>query len=296
MQNKILVIADYKGWAFDKIYKNLKKHSTFSVDVWYLFDKSTQLKNHESYKKYDLIFYLCDFDIRYLQYKKIPNRKLLLAIRSNLSNEIFENSPKLQELVGGVAVANDDLYSKFLNVHPNTFLFSGGVDIDLFSFKQRILPKIPRIGWAGSRDNFGSDYRGLNLIEEACKKLGFKFNPALREDKFRNEVEMVSYYHNDIDIYIDASLGAGRQNGLVEAGSTGIPLISTNVGVANKLINSNTGIIIDRTVDSIANGILQIIKNYDVYSRNIRSEIVSNWSWDSQVKIFDHNVGNIYFR
>ena len=138
----------------------------------------------------------------------------------------------------------------------------------------------------GSKDNFGSEMRGLYLIQEACNIVGYNFHPALKENKWRTVEEMVQYYQDEIDIYIDASSEAGRQNGLLEAAACSKIIMATKcVGISNELItHGENGLLIDRSVDSI----IQAFKhpNIEQFGKRIRKVIEDEWSWTHHATIF----------
>ena len=48
------------------------------------------------------------------------------------------------------------------------------------------------------------------MVVRVCHELGWEWNPAIKEQKWRSVNDMVDYYNNEIDIYIDASSTAGR--------------------------------------------------------------------------------------
>lgn len=287
----ILVIADYKNWVFDTIYQNLKKHaSKFKYDVWYQFDKTKQLHDKYSFNKFDYILYLCDYNLDFLIRNKIDPKKVILAIRSDVIHPIYTDKNTLTKLTNTLLVPNKLHYEKFKKYHDNVIIFSGGVDESIFKNNNK-KEYINVIGWSGSRDNFGSEYRGLDLIESACNKLNIKFNPALREVRMRNREEMANYYNNEIGIYVDASVNAGRQNGLLEAAVSGVPIIATNVGVVPELIiDKINGVIIDRNVESIINAIKYTINNYDVLSNNIQQTIHDKWTWKCHVNQLEESL------
>jgi len=280
---KALVVADTDWWVFDKIYRGIRDNlNGWDVDVHY-----TRKNGNINHKKYSIVLFLCDYQVHLIAKNNIPRDKLVLAIRSNVRYPFYNNSENLKKSAKIIAVSNQKLYDRFVGMHPNVILAPGGVDVDKFYFSTYNIKPPIRAGWGGSAKNFGEAYRGLPIIRGACEKLGFVFNPALREKRLRTEDEMVDYYHNEIDVYIDMSTAAGRQNGLLEAGACGLPIISTNVGIADKLIrNGENGIICDRNVMALVDALKQIIPIADKCGKNIREDIEKEWSWKVQVKIF----------
>lgn len=284
MNRKVLVVADTNWWVFDKIYRGIKDNlSHWTVDVCYT--KNGGVINHIGYP---IVLFLCDYQYQLIAKNNIPREKLILAIRSNVRHEFYKESSNLVNAARIIAVSNQKLYDRFIKMHPNVVLLPGGVDTDKFYFLSQKMGKPIRVGWAGSSRNFGVEFRGLHIIKKACEQLGFVFNPAIREEGMRNEDGMVKYYHDEIDIYVDMSAGAGRQNGLLEAGSCGLPVISSNVGIAESLIiNGQNGFICERKVGCLVSALQNIIPIAPRCGRNIRDAIEKGWSWKAQSKMFE---------
>lgn len=284
---KVLVIADCKGWAFDKIYRGIKKNVTdWQVDVHYT-DKSHLIPH----QPYHVVLYLPDHIPSLIFSNRIPKHKLIWAIRwgVTINEPIYNNKDALTGAASILAASNNVVADRFRNYHPNIWVAPGGVDTDTFYFAKQVPLHNPiRVGWAGSTGK-GKDYRGVRIIEEACKQLGYIWNPAIKEKRKRNEQEMVKYYHDEIDIYVELSKDAGRQNGLVEAGSCGLPCITSDVGIASQLIRQGeNGFICDRTVESLK----PCLEKYrDPALANhcgkwLRRDIEKQWSWKKQAVIF----------
>ncbi|MFA5732826.1 MAG: glycosyltransferase [Acidithiobacillus sp.] len=291
---KVVVNVDIPNWAFDRIYHGLKKYCTnYKIFCNY----NCYLGNHN---EFDIVVFLCDFHPPFLTQYNIPKEKVLFCVRSDVFRKDldFYNSGKIKNYAKIVAASNRMLFDKCKTIHDNVKLIHGGVDTNVFQYKHRDFcsSKIIRVGWAGSNSNFGKEMRGLLIIEKACKIASeldkyntYIFNPAYRETKWRTQSEMVSYYLDEIDVYVDMSEHAGRQNGLVEAGSCGIPLISSHAGIANELIeDSKNGILINRNVDELVDALLKIKFFAKNFSKNIRETIDKKWSWQHQSTLFEN--------
>ena len=284
INKKVLVVADAEWWVFDKIYRGIRDNiSDWDVSVHY-----TKKSRNINHSKYSVVLFLCDYQYQLIFENNIPREKLILAIRSNVRHDFYNNSKDLINTARIVAVSNQKLYNRFTKLHPNVVLAPGGVDTNKFYFSHYEIKKPIRIGWAGSSKNFGAEFRGLNIVKSACEKLNFIFNPAIREEKLRSEDEMVKYYHDEIDIYVDMSIAAGRQNGLLEAGSCGLPIISSRVGIADSLIiDGENGILCDRNVNELVIALNKIEQIANKCGKNIREKIEKEWSWAVHTKIFE---------
>ena len=290
---KVLVVADTKGWAFDKIYKGLHKNcAEWDVEVSYLYHPRAI-----NFKNYNLILYLCDnFPnplIQWINQGLVPKEKVMLAVRSHVTHPLYNHANLLDEICTTLVVSNESLFKRFKDMHPRVRLASGGVDTDIYTYKERnwdLHASTIRVGWSGSIGVFNREFRGLDIIEEACKDCGFAFNPAISQDRMRTEEEMVTYYRDEIDIFVEMSKSTGRSNGLVESGSCGVPVISYNSGIAEQLIgiNNKNGVLLqERTFELLSVGLSVVLNNYDEYSKNIRKEIEKNWSWKHHATIFE---------
>ena len=284
MNEKVLVVCDVNWWAFDKIYRGLKRHLIdWEIDAHYTRESWTI-----SHRDYDVVLFLCDYQYHLIEKNQIPRDKLILAIRSDVRHEFYNSRDNVMRVAKVIAVSSKGLQERFEKLHDKVFLAPGGVDSDKFYYRERTLPEKIRVGWSGSTKNFGEEFRGIHFIRKACEKLGFTFSPAIREEKMRNEDEMVEYYHNDIDIYVEMSAGAGRQNGLVEAASCGVPVISSKVGVAENLIVPGVnGLIGERNIEDIERCLKEIIPIAKDCASRMRRDIEDKWSWKAQSKLFE---------
>lgn len=205
MIKKVLVVCDVRGWAFQNLYLALKKNITsFELFDTYICEKSVIEHND-----YDIVLCLCDHVVKFILEQHIPREKLILAIRSNVQDPFYNSTDNVSSIAKIIAVSNLNLKHRFEKLHQNVILAPGGVDTDIFQFKPKALEEKLRVGWAGSRSNFGPEYRGISIIEEVCKQLNFEFVPAFREDLHRKHGDMPLYYYNEIDVYVDLSKGAG---------------------------------------------------------------------------------------
>jgi glycosyltransferase involved in cell wall biosynthesis len=288
--NKILIVADVDWWVFKKIYINLKKN-LINWDINIHYTSNSYVIPHDDY---DIILFLCDYQIEVLERNKIPREKVILAIRSDVNQSFYNNKENVMKIAKFIAVSNIKIKERFEKLHDNVILAPGGVDTDKFVYKKKSFTDNIRVGWAGRLYNFGGEFRGIPIIDSACKKLGYHFNPAFQEKRFRIEDEMVEYYHNEIDIYVDMSITAGRQNGILEAGSCGVPIISSSVGISESLIkHGESGLLCDRNVESLCKCLKQIIIIAEKCSINLRKTIEEMWSWEIQSKIFDNMFNKI---
>jgi glycosyltransferase involved in cell wall biosynthesis len=85
------------------------------------------------------------------------------------------------------------------------------------------------------------------------------------------------------DIIALTSLNEGTPVSLIEAQSSGKPVISTNVGGVKDITFENSAIIVNQNTDELANAFVKMIENYDIYKKNAeinKSEINENFSYN----------------
>ena len=94
-----------------------------------------------------------------------------------------------------------------------------------------------------------------NLLE-----LGIPFIHKYSDKKYMPEIELPDYY-NALDLYLVTSRVEGGPLALVEAMACGIPLITTDVGMARDIIiNGENGFIL-HDFDNIEEDIVDIFEN-----------------------------------
>ena len=147
-----------------------------------------------------------------------------------------------------------------------------GVDPTIFR------PRAIVVGWVGNKRPAVREYKGLPLILGAVKKLNATLpcGCVFLEDPSNYphvvpQKQLVEYYRK-LDVFVSASIGEGSSNVVNEALACGVPVVSTDTGMARELWQDELPIIIvDRAVDAIAKGIVTVtnLKNesYDIMRR-----------------------------
>ena len=93
---------------------------------------------------------------------------------------------------------------------------------------------------------------------------------------------LVDFYHA-ADLYVAPSRNEGFGLALVEAATTGLPVLSTPVGIATTFIDDNVGILCTEiTSDSIYRNLDLLINNYKNYSpEKIRDKAITHYGKDT---------------
>lgn len=165
-----------------------------------------------------------------------------------------------------LVAANEDiarqLRTEQLLPRRPVFLCEDGVDTE--EFQPAPLPRDLVVSWSGNSFSGGGTIKGVELIEEACRREGVVLLTADREinpiphDRIAEEL----YYRSSAGLY--ASKAEGTPNPLLETMACGRPVAITPVGLAPKLIkDGENGVFInDRSVDGVVEA-LRKLKSMD---------------------------------
>jgi glycosyltransferase involved in cell wall biosynthesis len=116
------------------------------------------------------------------------------------------------------------------------------------------------------------------FIKTGLKQLGVPF----RHDRLENYLDVARYYQA-IDLYLITSRCEGGPKALLEAMATGVPVVSTRVGMSADLIeDEKNGIIVDvDDVDGLVNGVFKILNDSSLRDQIINNayELVQGYDW-----------------
>ena len=119
-------------------------------------------------------------------------------------------------------------------------------------------------------------------ISENQVKLRAKNLPKNVQYKFWgriNNTELIAFYKkNHITLFLNLSTTEGIPVSIMEAISFGIPVIATDVGGVHEIVNSQTGVLVDK--DAMAENIADVITgfvNSDKNSEEFRSGVRQFW-------------------
>ena len=293
---RILIIVDRPGWAHDYKTGNLQRLLSGKYEI---IKKYQSEVNETDLREADLIqFYY------WLQLQRLPHlepvfnqnlHKLLIGVCAHVELQNERREPGLAWLrkARSVFVNNRLLYKEIRSVLDQPVVYTpNGVDTTFFSppdSKQKD-GKL-RVGWSGSLNNHGSEYRGFgNFILPATQAMeGVELATAIREDRWRSHEDMIDFYHS-LDVYICASVSEGTPNTCLEAAACGVPLVSTRVGNMPELIKPGVnGYFIKRNIADIIR-VLTILRDNEEQRNRMRKAIRSsilNWDWTLRSENYD---------
>ena len=272
---RVILAIDREGWAFHNIALQLKKRLcdefNFTITPYHkLEDMAGDLG----------VFFWWDAATKYGL--NLKNKLLCLYDTFDAGQyKAWKDLPHFVELAGkscGIIAANDAI-ATLAKERTNTpvFVCEDGVDVDMFPK----LPLPPRfcVGWTGS-DVVAPGNKGIDLIMEACVGLRIPMHFHGRESGMIGHADMSRGFYQHISCYVCASEKEGTPNPVLEALSSGRPVVSTDVGIVNKVINAGNGVIVERTVADIQRGLLQIQANGAAHYADAARKAAESFSWE----------------
>jgi glycosyltransferase involved in cell wall biosynthesis len=179
----------------------------------------------------------------------------------------------------------------------NVYILPNGVDRKIFKPRQidkSLLSKLNIssdehvVGWVGNirpEKDIETFIRACEKVLDIKKNVKFlvigedrgkeslleKLSKRCLSDEFiiTGKVFNIEKYYNIMDVFVLSSLSEGMPNALIEAQSSGIPAIATDVpGVDEIVIDEKTGYIVEkRAYEEIADRVLFLLNNDDIRKR-----------------------------
>lgn len=305
----LLLIADYRGWAWDIKSRNILKHIKpygFDVTIEYYYDyfkdiatewhdlgyqenKSIDFSSHDAIIFFSIKFARA-FDGRFdhtKTYVGICSHMYYNGSSSNPEDVAFLNKFK------GVFVLNRFLFKDFYPVIKNLYYCPNGVDTQLFQPKSKVgSGKLLTVGWVGN-PNHGCDKGFFEYIYPLSKR-GFKLRVSNKETLNRYE-DMPDYY-NQIDVYVCTSNTEGTPNPCLEAAACGRPILSTKVGNMPEFVGDGwNGFLVERSINDFVNKLEILSRNRDILNQmslNARKKAIT-WDWNNQIIHFVNMLSSL---
>jgi len=169
-----------------------------------------------------------------------------------------------------IIATNKNLYEIAKIANQNSYLIPNGLNLDEWKPKEK-----PFI--AGFCANISSaqysQYKGYDLVKEACENLGIELRTALYKDQQIPHDRMMQDFYYQIDCIVHPTLGEGCSNTLMEACACGVPIITTReAGYHGEMMEDNLNVLFcERTVDSIKSK-LSLLKNNPIIRKRLSVE------------------------
>lgn len=333
-KKKIALIIDTEGWAFDNIAHQLKKNlKEFDIDIipGRIFE-GNMVKLFIFCEDYDLIHFLwrgyislidrnamndyCDsIGMTFTEFKEryISNKEITFSVCDELylTGDEAWRTEEIMKYAKSYFVTSKklfDIYQKF-SKKPERIIHDGvdlekytPVNLDRFENSEKIT-----VGWTGNSkfvDSDGDgDMKGVEgIIKPAIQELkdegyNIELNLADRNIKMTPQEEMPKFY-NSLEIYVCASKTEGTPLTVLEAMATGVPVISTNVGIVEEALGEKGKkyIMSNRSKEELKRCIKELMKNRkllkEISEENL--ERIKEWDWKNISKeykeFFEQNI------
>ena len=256
---RVLLVVDVEGWAYDIIAKSISgSFRKYNAEIVYfrdLIDGKTFVDGSD----FDVIFAFFWYDML-LRGKLIDNldsRKVCVDVQSHNSwlkrgiqlNEV----ERILENFTSVGFSSRKLMKKFPRLENKFYTPSG---YDPRRFKPTPLPKYDgtlKICWAGDPEtSHHGDVKGYyEYIQPAIKEFDdVELITASKQNRIPHN-QMGSFYSRG-HVYLNFSSSEGTPMPLLEAMACGRPVITTNVGISEEVVNDGeNGWVIPRTIDDL---------------------------------------------
>ncbi len=232
---RILMLLDYKGWAFDNSAQEIAKHLNLKYDFDFIYVNDNP-KPKIKPKKYDLIYVFFWGEKYHTQYN-FPKHKVIKQVSSHRWVDDARFGPcSTKEMV--VKYLNDAstiictsirLVQEINLFHNRVFHTPNGISLEKFYLKQQRIGKL-NLGWAG---NIKDSVKGYNdIIKPACENL---YNIHVAPGDVTH-TEMNEFY-NQLDVLIVSSKHEGEPLTLIEAMAAGCFPVCVDVGIVPELIS-----------------------------------------------------------
>jgi len=294
----ILLVADKRGWIFDRHCQEIQKRITeHKIDIAYLDDRNIETL----YNKYDLIYLLDPFQLNFPDHKKV-----IMGLRADW---LFLNYPGgarqyykscIKKRCRLLHVVNQRQYQIFKPLVGKKPLMMARHGVDERTFNNDGYSHSTRndftVGWVGKEDSNGK--KGLDLIKVACDQLGVACLTAQYDDRGHLNKDQMPHFYSQINVLCGMSSCEGCWNPLLEAGAMGIPVVSTRVGTAEEIIQHGVnGLLVDRNVDALVEALRTLRNNPEqcrVMGKRLRETILTSWTWDQRIQDY-REMFNYYF-
>lgn len=164
----------------------------------------------------------------------------------------------------------------------------------IFLSLQQILKKFPDV----ELTVVGDEIKGKLIGDTGYKEKIIELMKTLKIDKniefvgWKTQEELWKIYSNS-DIMVSTSSYENFSMPILEAASFGIPIISTNVGVANEIIcGDKGGKIISQNHNEMTESIIKLLKDNEIYLK--ASEFVRQRSEDFKISTIAQKYENIF--
>ena len=195
-----------------------------------------------------------------------------------------------------------DIYNELDIDKKPTAVISDGVDITKFKPEklerfdlENISNRKIKVGWVGNSeftDSEGdSDLKGVRkIIKPALEELIEEGYPielkfADRKEGYIPHDKMPDYY-NSIDLYVCASKNEGTPNPVLESMASGVPVVSTNVGIVRDAFGEKQKnfILKERTKEDLKAKLVELLEHKEKFKELSEENLkqIKDWTWEKK--------------
>ena len=294
---RILLVADLRGWIFERHCKEIQKRLTeYHIDITYC---RGGVNVAQASAAYDLVYILDPMPIAYP-----PPEKTILGLRCEFlykdhpegAQGLYENGwagkcASIKDKCCIFHVVNQRQMRDFKDVVTDKplMLAQHGVDETIFdrSKCKPVVNDVLNVGTSGRSRSDGK--KGFDIVSKACEKVGAR-HLTTRYQGGRLTKEQMPQFYNSIDVYACMSKTEGLCNPILESGAMGVPVISTTAGAATEMINDGwNGLLINRDLESLVKALQRLKSNFiecRAMGNRFEREILDNWTWDVRIEDF----------
>ena len=251
---RILVVADVRGWIFERHAQMLKTElaDEFDIDVGYFGHPIDEAR-------YDLIYPL-EYTLVSPEHIASP-WKYVTGLRSHIS---WDGVPPavlaryLSRYYQRTHMVSQRLMSIFAPLLPNTASVTHGIDTTRFVPMERVreLGAPLRIGWAGNRASPAKAFD--EVIRPLAEIPGVELVVRGYSDRNLKLEDMPAFYAG-IDVYVCSSSTEGNNNSLLEAAATGCAIVTTDTGtVPEYLPHNDAALVVPRTAEAFRDAVIRL--------------------------------------
>lgn len=311
----------------NQIKKNLSTYYDIDILSMDIFD-SNIVKLMFILKDYDLIhfiwrsilatlednetkIYLQHLGVSYDEFVQIYLKDLNISIsvydHMILNKEVFSRTQCIFKYTKYYTVSSNKLNETYSNIEgikkPNRVITDG---VDLQKFCPTNLEKFNNIenrkliiGWVGNSKAIDSenddDIKGVRKIIIPCINELIEEGYPLEMKFADGSIEKIPHsempnYYNSIDLYICMSKHEGTPNPVLEAMASGIPVISTDVGIVPDAFGGKQKefVLEERSKEQLRTKIINLIENKELFKILSKENLkqIKDWEWKKKCQEF----------
>lgn len=227
---KVLLIANFPGWAFDHIAQGIKKFGNLDYTIVYEVD-------YRAYRGKELPKELLNFDdydvivlfAPWMNWSNLPLNKTICIFHEKFEIDGYNHKRYSKAFV------TSDISFNYIKDKDNVIKVQAGIDLSEFYPIDK--PREDTIGWVGAYSGH-KEKKGYDEFYVPLSKW-FKLHSHTKEDNYLPDNlyhQGMRDYYSTTRVVLCTSSWEGYPLSILEAMACGCPIISTNVGISPELL------------------------------------------------------------